>query len=238
MLIPFEPLADTTRSPRRSGEICTKPFRAGAKCGRGDATPPLTGRDAVVRAARTRSGTLYPTKRWIEHAILIFCLDTDEFDFDRRTRSLWMDTEVAPQAPSLNSDRTCDTVISGPHGLRNFRPPIELATNGQKVILVDRGEIGGGITARTTAHLAPLCDDLTSEMIKLRGESTFQRHSTKVRRTPSTDQEEIQKKENIACDFRRLDGYLFQALNTDSQIIDDDSMPYGRSVRRCIVSSA
>ena len=24
--------------------------------------------------------------------------------------------------------------------------------------------------------------------------------------------EEIHKKENIACDFRRLDGYLFQAL--------------------------
>ena len=30
------------------------------------------------------------------------------------------------------------------------------------------------------------------------------------------------KKESISCDFRRLDEYLFQALNTDSQIIDEE----------------
>src|SRR6185312_8031084 len=34
--------------------------------------------------------------------------------------------------------------------------------------------------------------------------------------------EEIQKQESIDCDFRRLDGYLFQALNTDSKIIEDE----------------
>ena len=34
--------------------------------------------------------------------------------------------------------------------------------------------------------------------------------------------EEIQKKESIDCDFRRLDGYLFQALGTDSKIIEDE----------------
>ena len=141
-------------------------------------------------------------------------------DFDRRTRSLWMDTEVAPQAPSLNGDRTCDTVIIGT-GIAGISTAYELATNGQKVILVDRGEIAGGITARTTAHLAPLCDDLTSEMIKLRGEDLskafYESQADAIDRI-----EEIQKKENIACDFRRLDGYLFQALNTDSQIIDDE----------------
>ena len=64
-------------------------------------------------------------------------------DFDRRTRSLWMDTEVAPQAPSLNGDRTCDTVIIGT-GIAGISTAYELATNGQKVILVDRGEIGRG----------------------------------------------------------------------------------------------
>src|SRR4029077_19334406 len=90
-------------------------------------------------------------------------------DFDRRTRSLWMDVEVAPQAPSLASDRTCDTVIIGT-GIAGISTAYELATNGQKVILIDRGDIARGITARTTAHLAPLCDDLTAEMIKLRGE--------------------------------------------------------------------
>ena len=36
--------------------------------------------------------------------------------------------------------------------------------------MIDRGRIAGGMTARTTAHLAPLCDDLMSEFKKLRGE--------------------------------------------------------------------
>ena len=89
--------------------------------------------------------------------------------FDRRSRSLWMDVEVAPRTPVLSGDRTCDTVVIGT-GIAGLSTAYELSTNGQKVVLVDRGEIAEGITARTTAHLAPLCDDLTSEMIKLRGE--------------------------------------------------------------------
>jgi glycine/D-amino acid oxidase-like deaminating enzyme len=32
----------------------------------------------------------------------------------------------------------------------------ELAMEGQKVIVIDRGAIAGGATARTSAHLAPL----------------------------------------------------------------------------------
>src|ERR1700704_7204560 len=86
-----------------------------------------------------------------------------------RTRSIWMDTEVSPRAPMLDQDLTVDTVIVG-SGIAGISTAYELAIEGQKVIVVDRGPIAGGITARTTAHLAPLCDDLTSEMIKLRGE--------------------------------------------------------------------
>ena len=71
------------------------------------------------------------------------------------------------------------------------------------------GSIAGGMTARTTVHLAPLCDDLMSEMTKLRGLDAskifYESHAASVDRI-----EEIQKSENIDCDFRRLDGYLFQ----------------------------
>jgi hypothetical protein len=81
--------------------------------------------------------------------------------------------------------------------------------------------IAGGITARTSAHLAPLCDDLTSAMISLRGEEAsrlfYESQAAAVDRI-----EEIQEREQIECDFRRLDGYLFQALDTDSKIIEDE----------------
>jgi glycine/D-amino acid oxidase-like deaminating enzyme/nitrite reductase/ring-hydroxylating ferredoxin subunit len=142
------------------------------------------------------------------------------FDFDRRSKSLWMDVAVAPEASPLSGDRSCDTVIIGA-GIAGISTAYELATQGQKVIVIDRGRIAGGITARTTAHLAPLCDDLTSEMIKLRGEDIsrafYESHAAAIDRI-----EEIQKKHGIACDFRRRDGFLFQALGTDPKIIDEE----------------
>jgi len=140
--------------------------------------------------------------------------------FDRRSRSLWMDTEVAPDARQLDGDQSCDTIVIG-SGIAGMSTAYELAMQGQKIIVVDRGAIAGGITARTSAHLAPLCDDLTSAMIKLRGEDVsrafYESQAAAVDRI-----EQIQQLEDIACDFRRLDGFLFQALNTDAAIIDEE----------------
>jgi glycine/D-amino acid oxidase-like deaminating enzyme/nitrite reductase/ring-hydroxylating ferredoxin subunit len=131
-----------------------------------------------------------------------------------------MDVHVAPEADPLQGDLQCDVAIIG-SGIAGISTAYELALKGQQIIVVDRGAIAGGITARTSAHLAPLCDDLTSEMIKLRGEEIsrafYQSQAAAVDRI-----EEIQRLEKIDCDFRRLDGYLFQAPDTDSQIIDEE----------------
>jgi glycine/D-amino acid oxidase-like deaminating enzyme/nitrite reductase/ring-hydroxylating ferredoxin subunit len=139
---------------------------------------------------------------------------------DRRSRSLWMDIEMAPKATRLPGDTECDVVIIGA-GIAGISTAYELAIEGSHVIVVDRGKIAGGMTARTTAHLAPLCDDLTSAMIGLRGEDIsrlfYESQAAAIDRI-----EAIQAKEAIDCDFRRLDGYLFQALNTDSKIIEDE----------------
>src|SRR3954465_1516774 len=139
---------------------------------------------------------------------------------DRRSRSLWMDIDVAPNARPLQGGKECDVVVIG-SGIAGISTAYELAIEGQRVIVVDRGKIAGAIPAAPRAHLAPLCDDLTSAMIRLRGEETsklfYESQAAAVDRI-----EEIQKKETIDCDFRRLDGYLFQALNTDSAIIEDE----------------
>jgi glycine/D-amino acid oxidase-like deaminating enzyme/nitrite reductase/ring-hydroxylating ferredoxin subunit len=143
-----------------------------------------------------------------------------ENSLDRRSRSLWMDFDVAPNARPLQGDKECDVAVIG-SGIAGISTAYELAIEGQRVVVVDRGKIAGGITARTTAHLAPLCDDLTSAMISLRGEEIarlfYESQAAAIDRL-----EEIQQREAINCDFRRLDGYLFQALNTDSKIIEDE----------------
>ena len=84
-----------------------------------------------------------------------------------RTRSLWMNVDV-PRRPQLAGKLRCDTVVVGA-GIAGLSTAYELAQAGRVVIVVDRGPIAGGMTSRTTAHLAPICVDGLSALIKLRG---------------------------------------------------------------------
>ena len=73
---------------------------------------------------------------------------------DERTRSLWVsDVELAPQAKRLAEDLTCDVVVVG-SGIAGLSVAYELSQIGKSVVVLDRGSIGGGMTSRTTAHVA------------------------------------------------------------------------------------
>ena len=136
------------------------------------------------------------------------------------SKSLWMSIAVAPQAIPLQGDERCDVVVIG-SGIAGLSTAYELSQRGRTVIVIDRGPIAGGMTARTSAHLAPLCDDLMSEMQKIKGKELsklfYESQSAAVDRI-----EEIQKNEGIDCDFRRLDGYLFQGDDMPADVIDEE----------------
>ena len=61
-----------------------------------------------------------------------------------------------------------DTVVIG-SGIAGLSTAYELALTGQKVVVLDRGRIAGGMTARTSAHLTPQCDDGFKALTDLRG---------------------------------------------------------------------
>ncbi|MBR0875333.1 FAD-dependent oxidoreductase [Bradyrhizobium tropiciagri] len=134
--------------------------------------------------------------------------------------SLWMTVEVAPDADVLDGAQECDVAVIG-SGIAGISTAYELCQHGQSVIVVDRGRICGGMTSRTSAHLAPLCDDLVTEMVTIRGHE-----ATKLfceSQAAAVDRiEQIQKREKIDCDFRRLDGYLFQGREMPSDTIDQE----------------
>ena len=138
---------------------------------------------------------------------------------DERTKSLWMATKVAA-APKLTRNITCDTVVVG-SGIAGLSCAYELASQGQSVVVLDRGAIGSGMTARTTAHLTPICDDAFSAMLKLRGDKLsrlfYESQAAAVDRI-----EAICKQHAISCNFRRLDGFLFPALGTDPREAKDE----------------
>jgi glycine/D-amino acid oxidase-like deaminating enzyme/nitrite reductase/ring-hydroxylating ferredoxin subunit len=135
-----------------------------------------------------------------------------------RTQSIWTDTEVAPQAPMLDRDISADIVVVG-SGIAGLSTAYELTAQGRKVVVLDRGPIGGGITSRTTAHLTSLCDESFASLIDLQGldvaKQFYQSQAASINRI-----EAIQERESIACDFRRLDGFLFPALGSDPSKLD------------------
>ncbi len=136
------------------------------------------------------------------------------------SKSLWMDVDVMPAAGALDGDAACDVVVIG-SGIAGISTAYELCQRGRSVIIIDRKRIAGGMTSRTSAHLAPLCDDLMSEMKKIKGAEAsrlfYESQAAAVDRI-----EAIQKAEGIDCDFRRLDGYLFQGRDMPADVIDQE----------------
>jgi glycine/D-amino acid oxidase-like deaminating enzyme/nitrite reductase/ring-hydroxylating ferredoxin subunit len=83
-----------------------------------------------------------------------------------------------------------------------------LAKKGCKVLVIDDGPVGGGMTSRTTAHLMTALDDRYYEVERLHGEDgarlAYRSHAAAVDAI-----EDIVGHEEIDCDFERLDGFLF-----------------------------
>jgi glycine/D-amino acid oxidase-like deaminating enzyme/nitrite reductase/ring-hydroxylating ferredoxin subunit len=131
-------------------------------------------------------------------------------------RSPWMD--AAPVArPPLDGDRRADVCIVGA-GISGLSTAYALLREGRSVILLDDGDIGGGMTQRTTAHLANAVDDRYVEIERHHGARgariVAESHTAAIDRIEQTTVDE-----GIDCDFERLDGFLFPSLDTPGDLL-------------------
>src|SRR5262245_15149832 len=83
--------------------------------------------------------------------------------------SLWKAEFESLPYPQLNVDADCDLVVVG-SGIAGLSSAFEAARFGAKVIVIDRGDITGGMTARTTAHLVTEIDDRYFNLIAAVGQ--------------------------------------------------------------------
>ena len=135
-----------------------------------------------------------------------------------KSRSIWTDAPVVEGVSSLLNDERADVVVVG-SGIAGMSAAYELASSGKKVIILDRGPIGKGMTARTTAHLASASDDGFDELIRMRGEDIAS--AWRESQQAAIDRiETLQKKLKIDCDFQRVDGYLFAARTEDVEWLE------------------
>jgi glycine/D-amino acid oxidase-like deaminating enzyme/nitrite reductase/ring-hydroxylating ferredoxin subunit len=137
-----------------------------------------------------------------------------------QSRSVWMDTAEVPLESALNERTTADVCIVGA-GIAGMTTAYLLSREGKSVVVLDDGEIGGGMTGRTTAHLVNALDDRYFELERLHGEEGARLAAES--HTAAIDAiEAIVKQEKIACEFERLDGYLFVPPRESTKILDDE----------------
>src|SRR6185295_18496163 len=133
-----------------------------------------------------------------------------------QSKSIWMDTAQVPEESSLREKTSSDVCVVGA-GIAGMTTAYLLAREGKSVVVLDDGPIGGGMTGRTTAHLVNALDDRYFELERLHGEDgarlAAESHTAAIDRV-----EKIVSEEKIACEFERLDGYLFVPPREAKQI--------------------
>ncbi len=125
-----------------------------------------------------------------------------------RTESSWFSTAPAlPAFAPLREDLRAEVVIVG-GGIAGLTTAYLLSKEGRDVVLLEDGELASGESGRTTAHLSNALDDHYFNLESLFGKEgarlAAESHSAAIDRI-----EQIIKDEKIACDFARVDGYLF-----------------------------
>src|SRR5207302_7479288 len=136
------------------------------------------------------------------------------------TTSVWMATTDVPSEKALGQDTNTDVCIIGA-GIAGLTTSYLLTREGKSVVVLDDGAIGGGMTARTTAHLTNALDDRFYELERLFGEAgsrlAAQSHTAAIDRV-----EAIVREEKIECEFERVEGYLFLATNGPLKVLEDE----------------
>jgi glycine/D-amino acid oxidase-like deaminating enzyme/nitrite reductase/ring-hydroxylating ferredoxin subunit len=129
----------------------------------------------------------------------------------RGSTSIWMETASLPRFTSLQEKISADVCVVG-GGIAGLTAAYLLLKEGKSVVLIEAMEIGAGESGRTTAHFFPP-DDRYFEIERAFGTGTAHLVADSYRQ--ATDLvESIVRTEKIACDFERLDGYLF-SLSSD-----------------------
>lgn len=134
--------------------------------------------------------------------------------------SLWIAESPVPSYPALDTQAAGDLLVVG-SGIAGLSAAYEAARFGLAVIVIDRGDISGGMTARTTAHLSSELDDYYHELIDVVGDDQARLyHESQVAAVNRI--EAICNEEGIEADFKRLSGYLVAARREDQNQLDKE----------------
>jgi glycine/D-amino acid oxidase-like deaminating enzyme/nitrite reductase/ring-hydroxylating ferredoxin subunit len=126
------------------------------------------------------------------------------------TSSYWVDTAPTQAFPSLDRDVRVDVAIVG-GGITGITAAYLLKSAGVNVAVLERSRCASGDTGYTTAHLTMVTDALLTSLVKNFGRDTATAVWDAGQIALDRIEEHIQI-EAIECDFRRVPGFLHEAL--------------------------
>lgn len=147
-------------------------------------------------------------------------MTTPEKSDEVSTTPPWLDVASSPRGPLEAREVKTDVCVVG-GGMAGLSAAYALACEGKRVIVLDRGPIGGGETSRTSAHLASYLD---ARFVRL--EARFGEEIAALARESHAAAidwiEATCARERIDCGFRRVDGYLFAGAGAAPDAIEEE----------------
>ncbi len=134
--------------------------------------------------------------------------------------SYWLHSEKAPSFNALHQNIETDTLIIGA-GIAGITTAYCLVNAGKKVVIIEDGLPCSGETGRTTAHIANALDDFYTDIEKMHGEENS-RLAAESHTAAINFIEKTISRENIVCDFERLNGYLFLHPSDNIRTLQDE----------------
>jgi glycine/D-amino acid oxidase-like deaminating enzyme/nitrite reductase/ring-hydroxylating ferredoxin subunit len=133
---------------------------------------------------------------------------------------IWSQGTDIPKAEPIEANLQTDVCVIGA-GIAGLTTAYLLSRQGLKVTVLEAKELISGETFNTTAHLSNAIDDRYTEIERIHGlEKTrlvAESHTFAINFIENTA-----RAEEIECDFKRLDGYLFVPPGEDTAILMEE----------------
>ncbi len=137
-------------------------------------------------------------------------------------RPFWQSSALRRLPGGLEGNAHAEVVIIGA-GVAGLTTGYLLAREGRSVMILDDGAVAGGETCRTTAHLSCALDDRYLELARMHG-ADGARLAAASHVAAINEIERIAAHEGIRCDFRRVDGYLFNPPEAPNAVPLDEEL--------------
>ncbi|MEI6236106.1 MAG: FAD-binding oxidoreductase [Planctomycetota bacterium] len=129
-------------------------------------------------------------------------------------KSIWVETAGTTKFPAQTADIDADVAIVG-GGITGLTAGLLLQRAGKRVVIVDNAQIAMGETGFSTAHLTQILDTRYHQIIADFGEVNALL-AAESNRAAIHQIEALVREYDIACDFERVDAYLYSETGDDT----------------------